>query len=722
MSDNDTDQLALVPTEDVSTAASVHALNGRTGARSGARGGSPPLADHLPVAQVVIDTGLAHLDRPFEYAVAATDADAAQPGVRVRVRFAGRDHDGFVVARTATSQHPGALTPIRRVVSDEVVLTPHIHRVCRQVADFYAGTLADMLRLAVPPRHAAAEKADGSNAAAVGAVGVVASPAAEGDEEARMSAWKAYPAGRALLTRLEGGQSPAAALLALPAQPPSGDWPLSLAQAAAATRRSGRGSVLVVPDHRDLDRVCAALDGLLGPGQHARLSADQGPSARYTSWLSVLRGEHDIVVGTRAAAYAPVARPGLLALWDDGDDVLRELRSPYPHIREVLRLRAADSDAALLMAGFVRSAPVAQWVASDQMRSVHAAMATVRHHMPRVSVAGEGHEGARDDAAASARLPSLAWRAISHGLKTGPVLILVPRRGYVLGLRCGRCRHRIECDACHGPIASTDEGAEPTCQWCGKGVPTTACLQCGSFDRAGSVRGEQRTAYEIGRAFPGVKVHTSKAGQLIAGVTAEPSIVVATPGAEPMAAGGYAATVLLDGWALLDRAGLDSSIEALRRWSAAAALTRAGTLDGHVVLAGVPAHGGVRCIEALLRWDPMWLVASELVERQDLGLPPIIRTAMITGAESAVDSALAHLRTHGGEHFDGLEVLGPLRHESGTASMVLRPATDTSARGHERAGSVNDLLSVTKALRAHRSATKADDRLSVVVDSDDLGA
>lgn len=710
MSEHDTDQLALVPADVVSAPGRGRSATSRTAARAG----SPALAGHLPVAKVVIDTGLAHLDRPFEYSVAAVDEGAAVPGVRVRVRFAGRDHDGFVVARTATSEHPGALTPLRRVVSDEVVLTPHILRVCRHVADYYAGSLADMLRLAVPPRHAAAEKA------AAEAVGPSAAP--EGDK-ARDSAWSAYPAGRALLTRLEGGQSPAAALLALPAQPPSRDWPLALAQAAAATRRSGRGSVLVVPDHRDLDRVSAALDALLGPGQHARLSADQGPSARYSSWLSVLRGQHDIVVGTRAAAYAPMTSPGLFALWDDGDDVLRELRSPYPHIREVLRLRAADAQAALLTAGFVRSAPVAAWVSAGHMRSVHSTTATVRHEMPRVAVAGEGHEGAHDAAAATARLPSLAWRAISVGVKTGPVLIQVPRRGNILGLSCGRCRHRIECGACHGPTTSADEVTEPTCQWCGKPVPVAPCPQCGSSERRGAVRGEQRTAYEIGRAFPGVKVHTAKAGQLLPRVNAEPSIVVATPGAEPVAEGGYTATVLLDGWALLDRAGLDSSIEALRRWSAAAALTRSGAAGGHVVLAGVPAHGGVRSVEALLRWDPLWLVQTELVERAELGLPPVARTAMFTGETAAVNAALAHLRAHGGEQFAQLEVLGPTAEADGKASVVLRAARVGPAYAVNPAATPeDDLLGVTKALRAHRSATRTDDRLSIMVDSDDLGA
>jgi primosomal protein N' (replication factor Y) len=117
-----------------------------------------PVAEENPVARVVVDIGLPHLDRPFDYLVPAAMADTAVPGVRVRVRFAGADHDGFVLERADSSEHSGRLAPIRRVVSPEPVLTPHMARLARAVADRYAGTMPDVLRLAVPPRHAATEK------------------------------------------------------------------------------------------------------------------------------------------------------------------------------------------------------------------------------------------------------------------------------------------------------------------------------------------------------------------------------------------------------------------------------------------------------------------------------------------------------------------------------------------------------------------------------------
>src|SRR5580692_8209463 len=117
-----------------------------------------PAADK-PVARIAVDLPLAHLDRPFDYLVPEKLADQARPGVRVRVRFAGKLTDGFLIERVAESEHPGSLRYLERLVSAEQVLTEEIAGLARAVADRYAGTLADVLRLAVPQRHATTETA-----------------------------------------------------------------------------------------------------------------------------------------------------------------------------------------------------------------------------------------------------------------------------------------------------------------------------------------------------------------------------------------------------------------------------------------------------------------------------------------------------------------------------------------------------------------------------------
>ena len=117
-------------------------------------------AEQPLVARVAVEVGLPHLDRPFDYLVPDELAAQVAPGVRVRVRFAGKLIDGFVVGLGGTSDVGAKLRPIERVISPEVVLTDPIARLCRAVADHYAGTFADVVRLAVPPRHGMTETAD----------------------------------------------------------------------------------------------------------------------------------------------------------------------------------------------------------------------------------------------------------------------------------------------------------------------------------------------------------------------------------------------------------------------------------------------------------------------------------------------------------------------------------------------------------------------------------
>ena len=140
-----------------------------------------------PVARVLVDVPLAHLDRTFDYLVPAAMADDAVPGTRVKVRFAGQEVGGYLLGRGAESDHPGRLTPLRRVVSAEPVLSPAVAALAGDVAARYAGTRSDVLRLAVPPRHAghrAGRAGPGRRAAAVrrgrGRRGVGRAPAGRG--------------------------------------------------------------------------------------------------------------------------------------------------------------------------------------------------------------------------------------------------------------------------------------------------------------------------------------------------------------------------------------------------------------------------------------------------------------------------------------------------------------------------------------------------------------
>jgi primosomal protein N' (replication factor Y) (superfamily II helicase) len=602
----------------------------------------------LPVARVAVDISLAHLDRPFDYLVPASMAAAAVPGCRVRVRFAGQLVDGYLLERTQTSEHQGRLSRLERVTSPEPVLTPEIYDLARAVADRYAGTLADVLRLAIPPRHATAEREAPS--AGPPAQDAALPPPGPGS-------WVRYPAGQAFLTALAEGRPVRAAWSALPGP----EWPAEIAIAAATTAAAGRGVVIVVPDNRDLARVDEALAGV----GHACLTADLGPAERYRRWLAALRGAVRVVAGTRAAMFAPVGELGLVVLWDDGDDLHAEPRAPYPNAREVLALRAHRSGASALIGGFARTAELTQLVAAGWAKPLAGRPDALREAAPLVRAAPDEAELARDAAALTARLPSLALRtargalagSTRSALPAGPVLVQVPRRGYLAAIACGRCRAQASCVKCGGPLQIGGSREVPGCRWCGALAADWTCPRCGSDRLRALVTGAARTAEELGRAFPGVPVRTSGGQQVLAAVPAEPALVVATPGAEPVADGGYAAALLLDGWALLGRPSLRAAEETLRRWLNAAALVRpAGPL---VVLA----EAALPAVQALIRWDPVTFAERELAERAELGFPPAFRMAAVTGPSSAVAEFVCSAALPA-----QAEVLGPVSTDRGQAA------------------------------------------------------
>jgi primosomal protein N' (replication factor Y) (superfamily II helicase) len=688
------------------------------------RGEWRPAAE-LPVARVAVDVALAHLDRPFDYRVPARLDAVAVPGVRLRVRFAGRLVDGFLLERVAESDHGGALAWVEKVVSPEPVLSAEVARLCRAVADRNAGVLADVLRLAVPPRHARVEAEPEPDTAAGAPAAVSAVPPETG--------WARYRRGPALLDALAAGRAAHAVWQALPCE----SWADRLAEAAAATVAAGRGALLVLPDQRDVDVLHAACVARVGAGRVVALTADLGPTERYRRWLAVRRGRIPLVVGTRSAAFAPVPELGLLAVWDDGDDSHAEPRAPYPHVREVLVLRAHEAGAALVIGGFGRTAEAQLLVESGWAREVLADRATVRAAMPRVTALGET-EGqlARDPDTCAARLPAVAFEAARAALAAGrPVLVQVPRSGYLPWLACARCREPARCRRCAGPLGLTGgrdpaaTGGLPHCRWCGRAEGAFRCPACGAGRLRAGVVGAGRTAEELGRAFPGSAVRRSGGGHpVLATVPTGAALVVATPGAEPVAAGGYGAALLLDGWALLGRPDLRVAEETLRRWLAAAALVVPHTAGGRVV---VMADTTVPAVQALVRWDPVGHAATELAARAEVGFPPAVRMAAVEGSPAAVADVLGALGVGRpgldlgpavGAALPTLEVLGPVELEP-TATEAGPPGAGVRERALLRVPRADGraLAGALHAAQAARTARKVSDPVRIRLDPMEIG-
>lgn len=641
-------------------------------------------ATTLPVARVLLETQVPHLDRLYDYLVPAELEADALPGVRIRARFGGQELSGYLVERLAETEPGVELQPLGKVLSTEVVLRGDVLALCQAVAARYAGTVPDVIRSAIPPRMARVEsepatpdqRPGGAPTAEGSATGAPpsspgsspgpssAAPSSSGPSSPGPSSSGAclgqYDGGTAFLHALASGASPRAVATVVPNQ--AGGWPALLAEAVAACRRSGRGAVVVVPDARDLDRATAALVDALGEADVARLSAEDGATPRYRQFLRVARGQVGVAVGTRSAAFAPVHDLGLVVLWEDQDSSHAEPRAPYHHVREVLLLRAQLAGCALLLAGQSRSAEAQRLVLTGWAPELAAPRALLRANAARVVASSDSFEQERDPVLHAARLPRIAWSTAARALERGPVLVQVARTGFLPAVRCERCREPARCTECSGPLGLDHAGAVPGCRWCGRQAPNWTCPVCAGHRLRAAAIGADRTAEELGRAFPKVPVVSATGEHPRRSVPASPALVVATPGAEPVAEDGYAAVLLLDGDRMLARDELRTGEEVLHRWLGAAALARPSG-DGGVV---VVAAGESDPVRALVRWDPAGFAERELGLRRELGLPPAVRTAAFSGPAAAADAFAQAL-----ELPEAARLTGPVIEEDGVHRWLL---------------------------------------------------
>ena len=603
-------------------------------------------APTAPVARVLPLLGLPQLDRPFDYLVPAELDEAAQPGVRVRVRFSGQLINGIILERADHAEHEGTLQPLRDVVSPERVYPERLARLVDSLTELYGGVRSDVIRAAVPTRHARAEKARGEG------------PGPTWEELGRLelsdvplSGWDRYAFGGSFVSAVRSGQAARAAWHPAPGE----DVAARIAELAVTVARDRGGVLIVAPDQRAVDRMEAALREHVAARQVTVLSAGLGPESRYRRYLDILHGSGRLVVGTRSAAYAPVRDLRLAVILDDGDDNLTDPRAPYVHAREVLVTRSAQEGAALILASLTRTAEVQQLVETGWAHTLVPTTETLAASMPGVIASTDTIADPED--VSRGRLPAPAFRIARQALRDGnAVLVQVPRKGYVPTLSCMRCGTPARCRHCNGPLGipggDGDEAAAPTCRWCGRVDVRHRCHSCGGTRIRPVVVGSERTAEDLGRIFRSYPVISSSGQRILTAVGAGPRVVVATPGAEPVAPGGYGAALILDTWATIGRQDLRAGEDALATWARAVHLVKPEADGGHVV---IDADAALPLVRDLLNWNVVDAAARELAERAAAGLPPATRMAAIDGTADAVARFTSDFEAPA-----GAELLGPV--------------------------------------------------------------
>lgn len=559
-------------------------------------------ATNSPVARVLVDTGVFHLDQEFDFLVPEELSEIATPGVSVRVPFNGRKCDGFIVGRANSSAHVGRMQYIEKVNHETPLLTSSILNLSRAVSRKYASNIMDVLRFAIPVAMSNAKEITCSHSV---------------EKPINNELIEHYP--QSYFDSLQNGDASHVIWTPLPTTEPF--------EFLAEICKIRSGSILIlVPDAKSVDR-CLNIFLESGIGKNILTwSSELTKSQRYSNYLQILNGNAQIVIGVRGAIFLPIQALSLIVVWDEGNDNFSEIRTPGWHAREVAIERTRQDGCALILGSFSPSLVSTRYLLAGWLKPLHPPREVFREFSPKFI--GISELSSPDQ---RGRISTKAWKTIQNGLKNGPVLIQVPLRGYIRSLVCQTCANHARCQ-CGGKLIIASIKKNIVCGLCGVFQSDWQCNYCAGKTFRHSGLGDERTLEEIGKAFPGTTIRNSNQGSMILDEIRDSCIVLATPGSEPRAKNGYSAIIFLDSRIFLERATVNAEEQARLNWFSVSALS---SIQGEVFLDVVSTDPN---FQALLRWDPWHSASRDLLERSDLQLPPQFKAVSVIGPHADIHS------------------------------------------------------------------------------------
>jgi primosomal protein N' (replication factor Y) len=291
---------------------------------------------------------------------------------------------------------------------------------------------------------------------------------------------------------------------------------------ARQVQRGGRQVLLMVPEIALTPSVTALFRGAFGSRvaiQHSALSDGE----RHDQWHRIRRGDVDLVIGTRSAVFAPLARLGLIIVDEEHDTSYKQEETPRYHGRDVAIVRATHEGALVVLGSATPSMETFQNAVSGkyaqatlERRILDRPLAAVRVVNMRAEYAEQGPDAiiSRDLAAAIA----------DRTTKREQALVLLNRRGYATAVFCRQCGDTFECPNCS--ISLTVHRLRPAmsgrtarearragvewrarCHYCNYSIIVPkACRKCAApyLERAGF--GTEKVEEELTRLFPSARI------------------------------------------------------------------------------------------------------------------------------------------------------------------------------------------------------------------------
>lgn len=549
------------------------------------------------IASVSVKVPVPHLEGEYSYLVPKDMT--LHIGSLVRIPFGSHATNGYVTEIESISNPAFGpeLRPITSVVGKDYWFDENSLLRYRQISSLYGASLHSVLTLAIPAKSLNKIRT-------------------QNPVEMRHE----VTAHQEFLTKRFGSSwskdSSPVLLLA-----PGTLWQRVIASLILAKRTR---TLVLLPTENLLKRLSTLLKEA-GITRAITLSSATPASERASAHQMILAGGIDLVIGTRSAALAPFA-PERVIILDQGDVNFRERRHPYFRADDLSLWEGCQQIVRVL------HAPTLEILATKEK---------LIYEKTTVSISKNFRPCQKE------RITSELSKEIS-AKRAKAILITVSDKSFASALLCTSCKNRLRCD-CGFPLTLAARGSEPRCNRCSKSYLKSLCRHCGAQDFLSFAGGTERWALSLASNIRGAKVIISTADNLKDEVELEeksPTIVIATPGSEPLLTGknhlsrGYDVIVLLGGNALFNSASLTFQEQARVRWGRSLGLLRTSMaptdperISPSILVEIEPSHSEFR---ALRDRDYARTLQPMIDERKALMLPPFAILCEIRGEERSL--------------------------------------------------------------------------------------
>ena len=554
-----------------------------------------PAGTSQRVVRVVPDVPAIH--RRFDYSVPPTLGRDLRVGSRVRVELHGRRVGAWVVEDGVVAPAGVPLKPLAALSGDGP--PPEVVALAEWGAWRWAGPLSSFLGTASPPRlvrgaWTGETPADASHPGRDGPGRPGPSPSPGGGSVALvdgiLTAGDDTTAGDASIVRLAPSLDAGLVVLEL-------------------VHRLGPAGILVlVPSAAGAVRLAARLRG-----------SGLGVALMPEGWEQAAKGG-SAVVGTRAAAWAPIRRLRAVVVVDAHDEAYREERSPTWSAVDAVVERGRREGAPVAL---VSSCPPV--ALAEGRRLVTTSRSVERRGWPVVEVVDRTGDDPRTGLF-SERLARLLHSVLDD--PAGRVVCILNRTGRARLLACAQCGALARCTRCGGGMVQPESGDGLRCRRCGDRRPTV-CAECDA-ERMKVLRiGVTRATEELS-ALTGVRARevSGSSAPLDPSELGDARLVVGTEAAlHRVARADVVAFLDIDQHLLAPRFGAgEQTLSLLARASRLVGVRGGG--GRLVVQTRIPGH---EVLQAAVHADPQLLSAPERRLRRALGLPPFGALATLRG-------------------------------------------------------------------------------------------